>query len=62
MQKKKLALGELAVESFSVNAEEGRGTVNAHLRPTGISCYGSCDPTCRTGACVCLESVSCFAC
>lgn len=62
MQKKKLSLDELAVESFSVAAEDGRGTVNGHLRPTGPSCYGSCDATCRTIACPCIESVSCFAC
>lgn len=52
MEKVKLSLEELEVESFSVDdAEDDLGTVYAAEGPTG-----------RTRYCPCQESVSCFAC
>jgi hypothetical protein len=50
MEKVKLSLEQLAVESFAVAAEEERGTVNA------------CEfaPTARTMQCPCYESITCY--
>jgi hypothetical protein len=45
MEKVKLSLDELAVESFAVAAEEERGTVNA----------AEFAPTARTFQCPCIE-------
>ena len=50
MQKVKLSLEELEIESFAVAAEEERGTVNAN----------EFAPTARTFQCPCYESISCF--
>ena len=50
MEKMKLSLDELNVESFAVAAEDERGTVNAH----------EFAPTARTMQCPCYESISCF--
>ena len=52
MEKVRLSLEELQVESFEVAAEEARGTVNAN----------EFKPTARTMECPCIESISCFAC
>ena len=51
MHKVRLSLEELQVESFSIEAEEARGTVIAAEAPTK-----------RTFECPCIESISCFAC
>lgn len=48
MQKVKLSLEELSVESFEVAAEEARGTVNAN----------EFAPTARTFQCPCIELTS----
>ena len=50
MEKEKLSVEELTVESFAVAADEARGTVNAN----------EFAPTARTMQCPCIESVSCF--
>jgi hypothetical protein len=49
MQKVKLSLDELAVESFEIDAEQEIGTVFAAEAPTA-----------RTRECPCYESISCF--
>ena len=49
MQKVKLNMDELNVESFSVEVEDTVGTVIANVAPTA-----------RTFQCPCYESISCF--
>jgi hypothetical protein len=49
MNKLKLSLEELKVESFGIEFEEDLGTVIANVAPTA-----------RTRECPCIESISCF--
>jgi hypothetical protein len=51
MEKVRLSLDELQVESFSIEVEGEQGTVIAAEAPTK-----------RTFECPCIESISCFAC
>ena len=52
MEKVKLSLEELEIESFAVAAEEERGTVNAN----------EFAPTARTFQCPCIELTSPHVC
>jgi len=51
MQKLKLNMDELSVESFGVSIEEEVGTVLANIAPTG-----------RTRDCPCIELTSPYVC
>ena len=59
MKKMKLSLDALRVESFTVDAEKGGGTVQGLEAPTApgqlFSC-NTCQVTCRTIACPCPVS------
>jgi hypothetical protein len=52
MNKLKLDLEALAVDSFSIVAARGEGTVEAHEVPTVpyATCDAACSYTCTTGA------------
>jgi hypothetical protein len=52
MKKLKLDLEALAVDSFSIAAVRGDGTVEAHEAPTYpyATCDAACSYTCTTGA------------
>lgn len=60
MDKLKLSLDELRVETFRTEANDAeRGTVNGNMVSFGGSNCDTCKCTSRVGACFCTENLSC---